>query len=124
MLNQVLITIAAILGGTSVAAGAFGAHALGEKLSDRSLQIFETAARYQMYHALAILLVASLARSQPQPLLTASAFAFIAGIALFCGSLYALSLGGVKWLGAIAPIGGLAFMIGWGCLAIAAWQKG
>lgn len=124
MLNQVLLTIAAILGGTSVAAGAFGAHALGDKLSDRSLQIFETAARYQMYHALAILLVVSLARSQPQPLLIASAFAFLAGIALFCGSLYALSLGGVKWLGAIAPIGGLALMIGWGCLAIAAWQKG
>jgi len=123
MLYPVLMTIAALLGGTSVAAGAFAAHALSERLSDRSLAIFETAARYQMYHALALLLVTSLAlRGEPQPLLTTAAFAFLVGVALFSGSLYALSLSGVKWLGAIAPLGGLAFIIGWGCLAIAAWN--
>lgn len=116
--------IAAILGGLAVAAGAFGSHLLKEKLTERSLEIFDLGARYQMYHALALLFVAFLlSRAETaQPLLTASGFAFMLGVLLFCGSLYALSLSGMKGLGAITPLGGVAFMIGWFCLAMAAWS--
>jgi uncharacterized membrane protein YgdD (TMEM256/DUF423 family) len=123
MMTQLFLAIASILGGTSVAAGAFASHALKEKLSDRALEIFETGARYQMYHALALLLVALLLlRAETnQTLLTTTGIAFIAGVVIFSGSLYALSLSGIKWLGAITPLGGVAFLIGWGCLAIAAW---
>ncbi|WP_421658030.1 DUF423 domain-containing protein [Leptothermofonsia sp. ETS-13] len=98
---QIFLAIAAILGGLSVAAGAFGSHALKERLSDRALEVFDIATRYQMYHALAILLVAVLlSRAETvQSLLTASASAFLVGVLLFCGSLYAISLSGVKWLG-------------------------
>ncbi len=117
------MAIAAILGGLAVASGAFASHALKEKLAERALEIFETGARYQMYHALALLLVALLlsrAEASQTPLM-ASGWAFVVGIALFSGSLYALSLSGIKWLGAITPLGGVAFIVGWGCLAIAAW---
>jgi uncharacterized membrane protein YgdD (TMEM256/DUF423 family) len=119
---QIFVSIAAVLGGLSVAAGAFASHALREKISERSLEIFDTGARYQMYHALALLLVAVLiSRTEsPQPALVASGWLFIVGIAIFSGSLYALSLTGVKILGAITPIGGAAFLAGWGALAIAA----
>jgi uncharacterized membrane protein YgdD (TMEM256/DUF423 family) len=111
------------LAGLSVAGGAFAAHALKEKLSERAIEIFETGARYQMYHSLALLVVALLlSRAEAsQSLLIAAGSAFIIGIAIFSGSLYALSFSGIKWLGAITPLGGVAFMIGWGCLAIAAW---
>lgn len=120
---QIFLAIASILGGTSVAAGAFASHALKEKLSDRALEIFETGARYQMYHALALLLVTLLLlRAETnQSLLTTSGIAFIIGVAIFSGSLYALSFSGIKWLGAITPLGGVAFLVGWGCLAIASW---
>ncbi|MGI8501304.1 MAG: DUF423 domain-containing protein [Hassallia sp.] len=124
-MTQIFLSIGAIFGGLSVAAGAFASHALGEKISDRSLEIFETAARYQMYHALALLLVAlllSIYQQSPPPTLLASGWLFIIGIALFSGSLYALSLTNVKILGAIAPLGGAAFIAGWGALAFAAWS--
>jgi uncharacterized membrane protein YgdD (TMEM256/DUF423 family) len=117
---QWFLAIAALLGGTSVALGAFGSHALRERLTERALEIFETGNRYQMYHALALLLVGVLlSRAEfAQGWLTASGWSFLAGVLIFSGSLYALSLSGVKWLGAIAPLGGLAFIVGWGCLAI------
>lgn len=118
------LSIGAILAGISVAGGAFATHALKTKLDDRALAIFETGARYQMYHAIALILV-SLFMSRAElenPLLTMSGTAFILGIVLFSGSLYVLSLSGVKWLGAIAPLGGTAFIAGWACLAIAAWR--
>ncbi|HTL88762.1 MAG TPA: DUF423 domain-containing protein [Leptolyngbya sp.] len=112
----------AILAGLSVASGAFATHALKAKLDDRALAIFETGARYQMYHAIALILVSLLiSRAEfGESLLTASGAAFIVGIVLFSGSLYALSLTGVKGWGAVAPLGGTALMIGWACLAIAA----
>ncbi len=118
--------IGSILGGLSVAGGAFASHALKNQLSDRALEIFETGIKYQMYHALALLLVALLLTSQenpPYPMVVAG-FGFIIGIIIFSGSLYGLSLTGIKWLGAITPIGGVAFLIGWASLAIAAgnWQ--
>ena len=118
------MAIAAILGALSVAGGAFASHALKEQISERSLEIFETGAKYQMYHALALLLVAILLTRLdviPTTLVT-SGIAFIVGVFLFSGSLYALSLTGIKWLGAITPLGGVAFLIGWGCLAVSAWN--
>jgi len=122
---RIFLAIAAILAGLAVAAGAFASHALRDKLSDRALEIFETASRYQMYHALALLLVAVLLAqvAMPSTLLNTAGYAFLAGIVLFSGSLYALSLSGVKWLGAITPLGGVAFLIGWGCVAAAAWSS-
>ena len=123
-MTQIFLSIGAILGGLSVASGAFASHGLRDKLSERSLEIFETAARYQMYHALALLLVAillSIYQSPPLSLI-ASGWLFIIGIAFFSGSLYVLSLTGVKILGAIAPLGGAAFIAGWGALAFAAWS--
>lgn len=99
---------------------AFATHALKEQLSERALEIFETAARYQMYHALALLLVALLlSNTEPQPSLVVAGWAFIIGIAVFSGSLYVLSLTDIKVLGAITPLGGLAFIIGWGALGYA-----
>jgi uncharacterized membrane protein YgdD (TMEM256/DUF423 family) len=123
-MTQIFLSVAAMLGGLSVAAGAFASHALREKISERSLEIFETGARYQMYYALALFLVAILmSRTEsPQPSLVASGWLFIIGIAIFSGSLYALSLTGIKSLGAIAPLGGTAFLAGWGALAFAAWN--
>jgi uncharacterized membrane protein YgdD (TMEM256/DUF423 family) len=124
LMTRIFLGVAAILGGLSVAAGAFGAHALRQKLSERAIEIFQTGVHYQMYHALALLLVALLlGRAEAgQSTLVAAGFAFIVGVAIFSGSLYALSLTNVKWLGAITPVGGVAFMVGWGCLAIAAWN--
>ncbi|MEH2292632.1 DUF423 domain-containing protein [Nostoc sp.] len=127
-MTQIFLSVAAILGGLSVAAGAFATHALREKISERclrratpTLEIFETGARYQMYHALALFLVALLiSRTEfPQPTLVASGWLFIIGIAIFSGSLYALSLTGIKFLGAITPLGGTVLIAGWGALAFA-----
>jgi uncharacterized membrane protein YgdD (TMEM256/DUF423 family) len=121
-MTQFFLTIAAIFGGLSVAGGAFGAHALREKISARSLEIFDTGARYQMYHALALLVVALLMSrlENPPTTLLVSGWLFIIGVVIFSGSLYALGLTGIKSLGAVAPLGGLALMLGWGALAIAA----
>ena len=120
---KIFLFIGSILAGLSVAGGAFASHALKDRLSDRFLEIFETWTKYQMYHALALILVALLLNSQENPLITmvGAGYAFIIGILIFSGSLYALSLTGIKWLGAIAPIGGAALIIGWLSLAIAAW---
>ena len=120
-MTQFFLTIAAMFGGLSVAGGAFGAHALREKISERSLEIFDTGARYQMYHALALLLVAMLMSrlDSPPTTLLVSGWLFIIGVVIFSGSLYALSLTGIKSLGAVAPLGGLALMLGWAALAVA-----
>ena len=121
-MTQFFVTIAAIFGGLSVAGGAFGAHALRDKISERMLEIFDTGARYQMYHALALLLVALLiSRLENTPTsLLASGWLFIIGVVIFSGSLYALSLTGIKYLGAVAPLGGTALIAGWVALAITA----
>lgn len=121
-MTQIFLTIAAIFGGLSVAGGAFGAHALREKVSERMLEIFDTGARYQMYHALALLLVGMLmSRLENPPIsLLASGWLFIIGVVIFSGSLYAITFSGIKSLGAVAPLGGIALMAGWGALAITA----
>ncbi|MEO1183522.1 MAG: DUF423 domain-containing protein [Cyanobacteria bacterium J06636_27] len=121
---KIFISLAAIFGGSSVAAGAFASHALKGKLTERALEIFEVGARYQMYHALALLLVAILlSQSQTSSTsLIASGWLFIIGIFIFSGSLYALSLSDIKILGAITPLGGVAFIAGWGAILIAAFS--
>ena len=122
-MTQIFLSLAAVLGGLSVAAGAFASHGLKEKISEHSLEIFQVGARYQMYHALALLLVAVLLTrvQSPTTTLVASGWLFIIGIFIFSGSLYLLSLTGIKYLGAIAPLGGAALIAGWGALAFAAW---
>jgi uncharacterized membrane protein YgdD (TMEM256/DUF423 family) len=115
---NIWLLIAAINGALAVAAGAFGAHGLQDRLDAHSLQVFETAARYQMYHALAMGLAALAIRIDAAS--TGAAVAagfFLAGIVLFSGSLYLLALTGVRTLGLVTPFGGLAFLIGWIALA-------
>jgi uncharacterized membrane protein YgdD (TMEM256/DUF423 family) len=104
----------------SVAAGAFGAHALKLRLGPDALAVWETAARYQMVHALALLAVAQAAVSWRSPAVRSAGWLFVAGTLLFSGSLYALALTGVRGLGAVTPLGGVAFLAGWACLAWAA----
>lgn len=115
---RLFLLIASILGGLSVAGGAFGAHALKGTLSESALSSFETGIRYQMFHAIALLLVAILIGQYPEAKgLATVGWCFIVGVILFSGSLYGLTLGGIKALGPVTPLGGLAFIIGWGLLA-------
>jgi uncharacterized membrane protein YgdD (TMEM256/DUF423 family) len=111
-----------ILAFAAVAAGAFGAHALRARIAPDLLAIFETGARYHMYHALALLAAAWAAGQWPSALTTAAGWLFVLGILIFSGSLYLLALTGVRWLGAITPIGGVALLAAWLCLALAAWR--
>ena len=106
----------------AVAAGAFGAHALGSRLEPELLAAFETGARYQMVHALGLLAVALASTRWPSTLWSWSGWCFVAGTLLFAGSLYALALTGQRWLGAITPFGGVCFLTGWGVAALAAWR--
>lgn len=110
----------------AVAAGAFGAHGLRARLAPDLLAVFETGARYQMYHALALLAVAWAAArvGAASPLPTWAGWLFVAGTVLFSGSLYLLALTGTRWLGAVTPLGGLAFLAGWLCLALSARRLG
>ncbi|HUE96578.1 MAG TPA: DUF423 domain-containing protein [Longimicrobiaceae bacterium] len=114
----------AVMAFIAVAAGAFGAHGLRDRLSPDLLTIFETGARYQMYHALALLAAGWAAGQWPSGWTTAAGWLFIVGILIFSGSLYLLALSGVRWLGAITPIGGVALLAGWICLAVSAWRGG
>jgi uncharacterized membrane protein YgdD (TMEM256/DUF423 family) len=117
------ITLAAGSGLLAVALGAFGAHALRSRLDDYARGIFETAVQYHFYHSLALLGVGLLALQYPgSGLLRSSGIAFFAGILVFSGSLYLLSLTGRGWLGAVTPIGGISFLVGWACLAAAGWR--
>ena len=106
-----------------VAGGAFGAHALKTRLSPDMLAVFEVGVRYQMYHAFALLACAWAATRWPGTFVGTAAALFVAGTLIFSGSLYALALTGARWLGAITPLGGLAFLAGWLCLAAAAMKS-
>lgn len=117
---RIWLVIAALNGFISVAAGAFGAHALKSRLSADLLATFETGARYQMFHALALIGVAWLASIRPGPLTTGAGIAFTVGIVLFTGSLYTLALSGIRAFGAVTPFGGLGFLTGWALLVVAA----
>jgi len=111
--------VAAVLAALAVMLGAFGAHALRGQLDAASLQVWHTAVDYHFWHALALLGLAGAPASRWR---SASLIAFATGIVLFCGSLYALALSGEKWLGAVTPVGGLAFLAGWACLGWGAWR--
>ncbi len=114
------LTVGAILAGLAVGAGAFGAHALREAVTPRMLEVWQTAVHYQMFHAVGLFVVALAGgRLAPRAARTAGV-AFVVGTILFSGSLYVLVLTNVKWLGAITPLGGLAFLVGWAALAVAA----
>jgi uncharacterized membrane protein YgdD (TMEM256/DUF423 family) len=120
---KLFLSLGALAGLLAVALGAFGAHALRGRLDDYARGVFETAVQYHFYHALALALVGVLLLSQPATaLLKSSGWLFLIGIAVFSGSLYLLAITGIKWLGAVTPLGGLAFIAGWGCLAAAAWK--
>jgi uncharacterized membrane protein YgdD (TMEM256/DUF423 family) len=110
-------SIAAAIG---VAMGAFGAHALRTRVPADLQAVFETGVRYHLVHALALVAVAWAADRWPGRWVTISGWSFLVGIVVFSGSLYLLSITGVRWLGGVTPIGGLAFLLGWTALAVAA----
>jgi uncharacterized membrane protein YgdD (TMEM256/DUF423 family) len=116
-MDRLFFLLGALSGLISVAAGAFGAHALRLRLAPEFLSVFETAARYQMSHALALLAAAWAASHWPGRKPKWAGWCFVVGTVLFSGSLYTLALTGTRWLGAITPLGGIAFMAGWLCLA-------
>ena len=105
-----------------VAAGAFGAHALSARVPEELLTVFETGVRYQMYHGLALVALAAVAARWPDPLWGVAGALFAVGIVVFSGSLYTLAVTGVRWLGAVTPVGGLAFLAGWAVAGVAGWR--
>lgn len=112
-LSQRFLVLGTVFAGLAVAAGAFGAHALKEILDEHRLQVFDTATRYQMYHAFGLCIVAWAIDRYPEQRLEQTGWLFTIGTLLFSGSLYVVSLAGVRWMGAVTPIGGLAFLAGW-----------
>ena len=122
-MSRFFLGVAAIIGFFSVVIGAFAAHGLKSVLAPEMLEIVKTGVQYQMYHALALMLVGLWLSHKPSaPGLKASGLAFILGILMFSGSLYAMALGAPYWLGPITPLGGLCFLIGWLLLLVAAWR--
>ena len=121
-MDRLFFALGSVSGFLAVGLGAFGAHALKARLTPELLATFEVGVRYQLIHALALLGVGWAATRWPGTAVNASGWLFVAGTVVFSGSLYALSLTGVRWLGAITPIGGAAFLAGWLCLAWAAWK--
>jgi uncharacterized membrane protein YgdD (TMEM256/DUF423 family) len=120
-MDRFFFTAGATAAFVAVALGAFGAHSLRTRLSAEMLNIFEVGVRYQMYHALGLIAVAWATTRWPERNLNGAGWAFIIGILIFSGSLYVLSLTGMRWFGAITPIGGVAFLIDW---AILIWSIG
>jgi uncharacterized membrane protein YgdD (TMEM256/DUF423 family) len=126
LMDRIFFIIGSILGGLAVATGAFGAHGLQKMVTPERLDTWEKAVRYQIYHALALLLLAWAITHWPEQakLLAAGGWLFLIGVVLFSGSLYLLVLSDTSWLGAITPLGGVALVVGWLCLVIAAWRGG
>ena len=120
--DRLFVLLGALSGGIGVAAGAFGAHALKARLAPDLLAVFDTAARYQLTHALALLAVAWACARWPSAALRWAGACFLVGTALFSGSLYLLALTGARGFGAVAPFGGAAFLLGWVLLAWGAWR--
>jgi uncharacterized membrane protein YgdD (TMEM256/DUF423 family) len=114
---RILFSLGCIFGGIGVALGAFAAHGLRGALSAADLGTFEVGVRYQMYHAFALLMTAWAAERWPGTNVLIAGWAFVGGIVLFSGSLYLLVLTGPRWLGAITPLGGASFLVGWTLLA-------
>ena len=122
-MDRIFAALGALSGFIAVGAGAFGAHALKARLTPQLLAVFETGAHYQMVHALALLAVAWAITRWPGRAAVASGWCFVAGTAIFSGSLYLLALTGVRGFGAITPIGGVLFLAGWLLLALSAWRS-
>lgn len=122
-MDRPLGTLGALLGGLAVAAGAFAAHGLRGRLSPDLLAVFETGARYQMYHALALLGVALWLDRRPVPMIRAAGWCFVGGSVVFSGSLYLLALTSTPGWGAVTPLGGVALLVGWGLLALGLWRR-
>jgi uncharacterized membrane protein YgdD (TMEM256/DUF423 family) len=123
MSARLALTLAALLLFAAVGLGAFGAHALKARLAPDMLAIWQTAVQYHAWHALALLAIGLYMMHRPDaPVIGVAAWLFVAGIALFSGSLYALALSGTRGLGAITPFGGVAFLAGWLAFAWAAWR--
>jgi uncharacterized membrane protein YgdD (TMEM256/DUF423 family) len=120
-MDRVFLGLGALSGALAVALGAFAAHGLKGRLTADALVTFETGARYHLYHALALLAVAWACTRWPGAWTSAAGWLFVAGTVLFAGSLYLLAVTGIRALGAITPLGGLAFILGWLALAWAAW---
>ena len=125
-MDRTFFIIGSILAGLAVILGAFGAHGLKNLVAPELIDTWEKAVRYQIVHALALLILAWAISHWPQGanLWVLGGWLFLAGVVLFSGSLYLLVLSGIKWLGAITPLGGVAFGIGWLCLLMAAWRSG
>ena len=121
-MERVFLGLGALFGFLGVGLGAFGAHALRGSLSPDDLATFETGVRYQMYHALGLVAVAWVQSRWPGTGVLAAGWLFTAGIVVFSGSLYTLVLTGERWLGAVTPVGGLAFLTGWALLAWTAFR--
>ncbi len=122
MHNNLIVT-GCVLAALGVIMGAFGAHGLESRLSIDRLAIYNTAVDYHLYHALGLIVLGSVAKAtKPSPLLLWSAVTMFAGIVLFSGSLYLLTLTDLRWLGMIAPFGGTAFIIAWLLLAMGVWR--
>ena len=121
-LSQRFLILGTVFAGSGVAAGAFGAHALKEILDAPRLQVFDIATRYQMYHAFGLCIVSWAIDRYPEQRLEQTGWLFTIGILLFSGSLYVMSLAGIRWLGAVTPIGGLAFLAGWILLGWRVWR--
>lgn len=122
-LAQLSVLVGAAYGFLGVGLGAFGAHALKARLAPEMLTVWKTAVEYQFYHALALVLVGLVATQRPSIAITNAAICFALGVLVFSGSLYALALTGVRWLGAITPLGGLLFLAGWALLFWAALKR-
>jgi uncharacterized membrane protein YgdD (TMEM256/DUF423 family) len=124
MMAKYWITLGAGLAFLAVATGAFGAHALSARFDQNALAIWETASKYQMYHALGLILIGILTYWSPSTNLVVTGWCFFIGTLLFSGSLYTLTLTGIRTFGAITPLGGTLFMIGWASLAVWGWRNG
>lgn len=121
-MDRTFFILGALLAGLGVTAGAFGAHTLRGRLTPELLTVFETGVRYHLIHALALLAAAWAATRWPGTAIRAAGWLFLVGTLLFSGSLYGLSLGGMRALGAVTPLGGAAFIAGWLALAWGAWR--
>jgi uncharacterized membrane protein YgdD (TMEM256/DUF423 family) len=123
MEERTFFRLGALFALLGVALGAFGTHTLGGSVSPEDLATFETGVRYQVYHALGLLVVSRAVARWPRGAITSAGWLFVVGILVFSGSLYALVLSGERWMGAVTPVGGLCFLSGWGLLVWAAGKR-
>lgn len=123
-MHKLFLILGSIAMALAVGLGAFGAHGLKNILTDEMLDIFETGVKYHFYHAIGLLVIGLIAQLMPNSsLLQWSGWLILVGIIIFSGSLYILSIAGIRWMGAITPIGGVCFIISWILLALATWQN-